>query len=299
MISFIKMARNNRIVVFSIVGLLFLANIFAWSIVYNLNQPQSFEVVFFDIGQGDAALIKTHLGHYILIDGGEDEVILDKLRKEIPFYRKEIDLIVLSHAHSDHLGGLMHVLEDYDANNILWNGVKGESALSSRWERELEEGDYDVKIAQSGQRIKSEGFFIDILYPFENIEKESFNDLNLSSIVLRVVYNNKSFLFTGDAYQSNETELVEMERYCQDKRDEIKCRGMVLNSDVLKVGHHGSKTSTSRDFVERISPSIAVISSGENNRFGHPHKEVLEVLEKYGIETIRTDLEGDIKIVIR
>ncbi len=291
------MAQKSKLLSFLFLSVLFLANISAWTTVYNLNQQQPFEVVFFDIGQGDAALVKTHLGHYILIDGGEGEAILDKLKKEIPFYRKEIDLIVLSHAHSDHLGGLMYVLEDYDVNNILWNGVGGESALSSRWEKELKEGDYDVKIAQLGQRIKSNDFHIDILYPFENLKGEKFNDLNLSSVIIRVVYKDHSFLFTGDAYSSNEKELIEMENFCQNKEDAI-CRGMILNSDVLKVGHHGSKTSTSENFVEKVAPSVAVISSGKDNRYGHPHRETLEVLEKYDIKIARTDSGQDIRIKI-
>ncbi len=289
---------KRNILPFLILAGLILLNLFAWITVYDLNQPQPFEVVFFDVGQGDAALIKTHLGHYILIDGGETSVILDKLRKEIPFYRNEIDLIILSHAHSDHLGGLMHVLESYDTPNILWNGVGGESALSKRWERELEEGGYNVKIARAGQRIKSEDFFIDILYPLENIEKESFNDLNLSSIVNRVVYKDKSFLFTGDAYKSNEIELVEMENFCKNEKKEGLCRIMALQSDVIKIGHHGSKTSTSEEFIQAVMPSVAIISSGEDNRYGHPHSETLEILEKHDIKILRTDVEKDIRIKI-
>ncbi len=294
----LKKIMTRKIIILFILISLSLVNILLWIIIYNLNQPQDFEVVFFDVGQGDSALIKTHLGHYILIDGGEYDIIIDKLAKEIPFYRKEIDLIILSHAHADHLGGLLYVLENYKVSNILWNGQGSDSGLFLRWQRELTQNNYNVKIAQSGQRIKSQEFFIDILYPFNNIEKESFNDLNLSSIILRAVYNEKSFLFTGDAYKQNEEELIRMEDFCKDKRDQIKCRGMILDSDVLKVGHHGSRTSTSKEFVEKVSPLIAVISSGIDNRYGHPHKEVLEVLENYDIRIERTDLNQDIRIIV-
>ena len=283
---------------FSILAGLILLNFLAWATVYDLNLPQPFEVIFFNVGQGDAALIKTHLGHYILIDGGETSAILDKLRGEIPFYRKEIDLIILTHAHSDHLGGLMHVLESYDTPNILWNGVGGSGTLAGKWEKELEEGGYNVKIARAGQRIKTEDFFIDILYPLEDVSGTSFKDLNLSSVVARAVFRENSFLFMGDAYKSNETELIEMENLCREEEDRIGCRGMILDSSVIKIGHHGSKTSTSENFLERVMPSIAVISSGEGNRYGHPHPETLEVLEKHGIKILRTDTEGDIKIII-
>ncbi len=277
---------------------LFLANLFAWNIVYQLNQEQPFEVVFFDVGQGDSALIKTHLGHYILIDAGDGKDVLDKLSKEIPFYRKDIDLIVLSHDHADHLGGFLDLVESYDITNILWNGVSGESTLSARWKREIDTGDYNVKIARLGQRISADDFFIDVLYPFDDISGDYFNDLNLSSVVVRVVYKDKSFLFMGDAYKENEEELIAMNKFCQDKREELICRGMILDSDVLKVGHHGSRTSTSENFIELVDPSLAIISAGEDNRYGHPHPETLELLERYGIRIARTDLEGDIKIRI-
>ncbi len=291
--------KNKKLLILSIFGFLFFINVFSWITVYNLNQPQDFEVVFFDVGQGDAALIKTCLGHYILIDGGETSLILEKLSKEIPFWRKEIDLIVLTHAHADHLGGLIDVMENYKVENILWNGVEAETILFNKWKNELEKSDSEIKIAESGQRVKSGNFVMDILYPFEKVEKETFSDINLSSIVTRVSYKDSSFLFMGDAYKSIEKELIEAKNYCKDKRKEIKCRGMILNSDVLKVGHHGSRTSTSDIFLEKVMPLIAVISSGENNAFNHPHPETLEVLDKYGIRIARTDKENDIRINLK
>jgi competence protein ComEC len=287
---------NGRRIV--VLVFLCLANAFTWSIVYDFNQPQFFKVVFFDVGQGDSILIETHLGHYVLIDGGEDSVVLDKLAQRIPFYRKEIDLVVLTHAHSDHLGGLTYVLDNYQVNNVLWNGAIQENSLSLKWLEQLNQKNRSVKIAQSGQRIKAGDFFIDILYPFQSVENETFSDLNSSSIVLRVVYKDKSFLLTGDADKKIEQELVEMEKFCEEQQQEIKCRVMVLDSDVLKVGHHGSKTSTDKSFIERVSPTIAVISVGQNNRHNHPHQEVLEVLDNYGIRIERTDLKNDIEIVI-
>jgi competence protein ComEC len=281
---------------FIVLVVLFLVNALAWKEVYSLNQPQSLRVVFFDVGQGDSALIKTHLGHYILIDGGEGSNILEKMGQEIPFYRKDIDLVVLTHAHADHLGGLIKVLEKYQVSNILWNGVAGESSLSSKWLREI--SDRENIIAQSGQRIKAGDFLIDVLYPFSPLKENDFKDLNLTSVVLRASYKGKSFLFTGDIYQETEKKLIEKEEFCSDKRQEVKCQGMELESNVLKVAHHGSKTSTSKDFLEKVNPEIAVISSGLSNRCGHPHKETLEVLANYGIRVERTDFSKDIKIVV-
>jgi competence protein ComEC len=281
---------------FFVLLVLFLVNVFTWKEVHSLNQPQSLRVVFFDVGQGDSALIKTHLGHYILIDGGEGSNILEKMGQEIPFYRKDIDLVVLTHAHADHLGGLIKVLEKYQVSNILWNGVVGESSLSSKWLREI--SDRETIIAQSGQRIKAGDFLIDVLYPFYPLKENDFKDLNLTSVVLKASYKGKSFLFTGDIYQETEKKLIEKEEFCSDKKQEVKCQGMDLESNVLKVAHHGSKTSTSKEFLEKVNPEIAVISSGLNNRYGHPHKETLEVLANYGIRVERTDFGKDIKIVV-
>jgi len=203
--------------------------------------------------------------------------------------------MILTHGHADHLNGLMEVLDHYQVNAILWNGVGLENNLVNQWQRKIE--NKNVKIAQSGQRIKAEDFHLDVLYPFEPLKENK--DLNLTSIVLRLVYKDKKFLFTGDIYQSVEKELVDKKNFCLDKEEEIKCRGMELESNVLKVAHHGSKTSTEKFFIEEVNPQIAVISAGLNNRFNHPHPETLETLLNYGIRVERTDLEGDIKIVVK
>ncbi len=278
---------------------LFFINFFIWIEFYELKQPQNFEVVFFDVGQGDAVLVKTNFNHYILIDGGENSLILEKLKKEIPFWTKNIDLVILTHAHADHLGGLIDVIENYNVKNILWNGVSGNSNLSKKWEDIISGNDYNIKISQLGQRIQIKEFVMDVLYPFNDISGEKFKDLNLSSIVLKINYLDNVFLLMGDADKSIEKELVEMMERCGKEEKEIKCRGLKnINSNVLKIGHHGSKTSTSEYFLEKVSPSIGIISVGENNKYNHPHKETLELLEKYDIKIARTDKDGDIKIII-
>ncbi len=271
---------------------LFIANIFAFGVMAEVSRPPVAEVVFFDVGQGDAALIKTSGGHKILIDGGPGSVVLDKLAQEMPFWDRKIDLVILSHPHSDHMDGLVKVIESYDVGWILWNGAEGDETSFSQWVDTIE--GMDTTIAQAGQRIKGKDFYLDILYPFKSIDNVS--DLNETSVVVRLVSNQGTFLFTGDSYASNEKELVEMEKSCHDNPSPF-CRVMVLDSDVLKVGHHGSKTSSSGEFIEAVSPSVAVISSGRGNSYGHPHKETLERLLSYGIRVLRTDREGDIKIV--
>ncbi len=279
-----------------ILSLIFLANVFAWNAVGKISQPQSLEVVFFDVGQGDAIFIKTPEGHNILIDGGPSGSILERLSEVMFFWDREIDLIILSHAHSDHVGGLIEVVPNYEVRNILWNGAIDDNAVSRAWERVLNETDATIRIAKAGQRIKGKTFYIDILYPFDNLANTEIKDLNLSSVIARLVSNEGTFLFTGDVYSSIEKELIKKEDSCKAKNEPI-CRSIVLKSDVLKVGHHGSKTSTSEEFLKRVNPSIAVIQSGSDNRYGHPHIETLEILKKHGIRVLRNDLDGNIKIL--
>jgi len=279
-----------------ILGLLFLFNLIAWGIIYEINQPKSLEVVFFDVGQGKSALIKSPEGHYILIDGGPDVGILEKLSQEIPFWQREIDLVILTHPHADHLNGLLDVLTHYDVQNVLWTGVKAEGASFSQWEKVILNS--EVRIAQAGQRIKGRTFYLDILYPFSSLEDKVVEELNTTSIVSRLNSADGSFLFVGDAYISNEKKLIQMTESCLDKDERYLaiCRVMNLEADVLKVGHHGSRTSTSEEFLKKVAPSIAIISAGRDNRYDHPHPEVLAILEEHAIRILRTDIEGDIKI---
>lgn len=265
-------------------GVLFFSNIFAWAGVYDLNGHKFLEVDFFDVGQGDAAFIETPGGKQILIDGGPSSVILEKLAKEMPFWDRTIDLIILSHPEADHLAGLLEVLKRYKIKNILWTGIVRQTAEYKEWVDLIGKEKANIEIAKAGQRLSlSERLSLLILHPFEDWQGKELKDSNMTSIVLRLDYGDTSFLFTGDALAFQEKEMI--------------LRGVDLDSDVLKVGHHGSKTSTSQGFIKAVSPEIAVISAGKDNSYGHPHQEVLETLNKYGINVLRTDIAGDIKFI--
>jgi len=276
--------KSNRFV-FAILGLLIFLNILAWLTVYDLNQPQLLEVNFFDVGQGDAIFIEDQKLHQVLIDGGPDSTVLEKLGKEIPSWDNTLDLIILTHPEKDHLAGLIEVLKRYKVENILWTGVVRDTAEYKEWKKLIEEEGAKIFIAKAGQKIHSsaKNFGAEILYPLESLEGKTLEDSNNTSIIIRLVFGENSFLFTGDAYQSAERELIQRE--------------VNIDSDVLKVGHHGSKTSSSEEFIEKVSPEIAVIPAGKDNPYGHPYPEVLETLARYGIRILRTDLDGDIKIV--
>lgn len=268
---------------FLILVLLSILNILAWLVVLDLSRLKPLEVVFFDVGQGDAIFIETPKRQQILIDGGPSSFILDKLSKEIPFYDHTIDLVILTHPERDHLVGLLEVLKRYKVENILWTGIIRDTPEFKEWQREILKEKANIKIAQAGQKIFASKAVLEILYPFENLAGQEFKDSNNTSIVSRLVFNENSFLFTGDIYTSVEKELLEKKNN--------------LESDVLKVSHHGSKNSTSKEFIERVLPKIAVISVGKENSYGHPHQEVLEILKNYGIKIMRTDQNRDIKII--
>ena len=275
---------QKRNSVFFILGILFGFNVFAWNVLYDSNKSDFVEVTFFDVGQGDAAFIESGHSHQILIDGGPDAAVLEKLGKEMPFWDRTIDLIILTHPEHDHLAGLLEVLKRYEVKNILWTGVVRDTAEFREWKKLIEEEGAKILIAKSLLRIDiSKQSFIDVLYPFEDLEGQEIKNPNNTSVIARLVFGEKSFLFTGDAEKSVEEKLLES--------------GVEIDSDVLKVAHHGSKTSSIPEFIEEVSPEIAVISSGKDNAFGHPHPETLETLSKYGINVLRTDESGDVKIL--
>lgn len=272
-----------------------LLNVFLWQEVLKGN---ALAVSFFDVGQGDASFIETPQRNQILIDGGPDTAILEKLGKAMPFWDRSIDLVILSHPAQDHVAGLLDVLRAYKVKNILWTGIKKDTAIFKQWKEVLvkeEEEGANILFAEAGQRIllgqeASCPQHIDVLYPDSIAGTLVKNDDNDTSIVARFEFclptgdppkgDRYSILFTGDLTKKGERMLLSEKA--------------PVDSDILKVGHHGSKTSSFEKFIEAVSPEIAVISAGRNNRFGHPHEETLETLARYGIEIRRTDQEGDI-----
>jgi competence protein ComEC len=274
---------KNRKFLFLILGFLVISNLIAWLVVFDLAKAQFLEVNFFDVGQGDTVFIETPQRHRILIDGGPGSIILEKLSKEMSFWDRTIDLIILTHPEADHLSGLNEVLKRYKVENILWTGVVRDTAEYKEWLKLINEGKAKIFLAKTGQKISTRNILVELLFPFENLEGEEFKDSNNTSIVGKLVFGDISFLFTGDIYKEVEKELID--------------RGVDVDSDILKISHHGSKTSTSEEFLKEVSPEIAIISVGKNNSYKHPHQEVLEVLSKYGINVLRTDEQGDIKII--
>jgi len=258
-------------------------NLLAWNAVFETSRTSELRVVFFDVGQGDAIFIETSQGHQILIDGGPDSSILEKLSREMPFYDRSLDLVILTHPDSDHLSGLIEILKKYRIDYVLWTGTIRNTPEFKEWENFLQTRKLKSKIAKAGQRIIAAEAIFDILYPFENLEGKEAQNSNNTSVVTKLSFNKTSFLFPGDIDKSVEQKLIENQGN--------------LDSDILKIAHHGSKTSSSEEFLKQVSAKIAVIQCSKNNPYGYPHKETLNNLEKYGIEVLRTDEIGDIKII--
>jgi len=272
---------KNKKLVYVFIGVLVVLNVFFWKIAFD-SEDNFLEVTFFDIGQGDSIFIEIN-DFQILIDGGPDLTVLEKLGQEMLPQDRTIDLIILTHPDHDHLFGLLEVLKRYEVKNILWTGVIKNTAEYWEWVNLIEQEQANIIIAQAGQEIstpepKSDfGSRMIVHYPFESVEGRELKQVNDTSIVIELIYGEISFLFTGDI-----TKKIE--------------RDLDIDSDVLKVGHHGSKTSSSSDFLERVSPEVAVISVGENT-YGHPSEVVLQNLDNSGIKTLITRELGDIKIV--
>jgi competence protein ComEC len=275
-------------------GFLLVLNFFCWKEVFALAQPRYLLVDFLSVGQGDSAFIQTPEDHQILIDGGPDASVLSKLAYLMPPWDRTIDLIILSHPESDHMQGLLDVLQRYKVGYILWSGVKKTAAEYDAWMNVLayqKSMGAKIIIAEAGQEISAPGgpasggkaVLIDILYPLQSLEgKELKNTSNDSCVVSKVIFGKDSFLFTGDISSVAEKELVNA--------------GANLKADILKVAHHGSKYSTSDLFLAAVKPSAAVIEVGKNT-YGHPTPEVLQRLANVGARVLRTDQKGDITVI--
>ena len=274
----------------ALILILILANLVTLTSFFELKEGEA-EVVFFNVGQGDAALVRSEQGHNILIDGGPGEKLLPHLATELPFWDRKIDLMILTHAHADHLSGLVEVAERYDVEKILWNGQPHDSLLYKEWESLLDE--VDTKRAYKGQRINFDNFHLDVLYPPKDIDYDL--GLNENSVINRLIHEDGAILFTGDAYKEQEKNLLNWEEECRED-DFGWCRVMELPSNILKVGHHGSSTSSDYDFVSRVNPEVGLINAGKDNRYGHPHEETINTLESLGIDIHKTYRDGNLRI---
>jgi competence protein ComEC len=262
-----------------ILGTLVFLTVLVFIAVYQ-KTDQKPEVVFLDVGQGDSILIILPGDTQILIDGGPSSKISSKLSKYFPFYDKDIELVILTHPHNDHLNGLVSVFKDYNVKNFIWSGANYESKLYSSFVEALKKEGSNVYFAKAGDVVSyGNQPILKILYPAEILLGKSFKSIHESNIVSELDLGNKKFLLMGDSDEVVESRVVSSD--------------LVSDIDILKVGHHGSKTSTAIGLLNLAKPEEAVISVG-NNSYGHPAANVLSNLFNVGAEIFRTDEVGDV-----
>lgn len=239
---------------------------------------------FFDIGQGDAILLRTPGGRTILVDGGPDPVLLaSRIGQVLPFWQQRIDLVVATHADQDHLAGLVGLVERYEVGQVIQGPMAGEGSLENAWREALAAQGIPVVPAVRGTTITlGDATRIEVLHPPGDAPLGVEADDNASSVVLRVVSGRCRILLTGDIDTATESALL--------------AAGLPLDATILKVSHHGSADGSSAPFLAAVDPDVAVISVGAENRFGHPSEATLERLERQGARVLRTDRDGSIVI---
>ncbi len=263
-------------------GGLAVAVILAWIAAAQMPDGR-LHVHFLDVGQGDAIFIQCPNGQQILVDGGPTpSMLLSHLGRRMPFWDRSLDLVILTHAEVDHVGGLVDMLERYQVGLVLDSGQECTNATCESWRALIEEKGIPYRKAEAGMQVTVCGaVLLDILHPPAPLMSGTSSDTNNNSVVLRLQYGQFSALLTGDVMEEAERVLLSS--------------GQPLAGLVLKVPHHGGDTSLTTPFLEAIGPELAIISVGADNRFGHPDEVTLEKL--HGLPVHRTDQHGNIELV--
>lgn len=276
---------KRKIKIFSLLILLLLLSLIIY-VQIRENRKGWLTVSFLDVGQGDAIFIDAPNGNQVLIDGGASRNILREISKVIPFYDRKIDVLIATHPDADHIGGLNDVVERFKTDVFIEPGVESDTPVYIELKKRVANKKIRTIEARSGMVIDlGSGASIEIIYP---VLDPRGMETNTASIVGRLKYGTIKFLLTGDSPKNIEDYLVaKIEKSCGEI-EVNQCESNIIRSDVLKVGHHGSNTSTSENFVKTVNPKYAIISAGKDNRYGHPHQEVIENLTSNKVEILNT-----------
>lgn len=264
-----------------LVLLLIVGNFLVFQAYFYEKKREFLTVAFLDIGQGDAIFIEAPNGNQMLVDAGGGVEVLYSLKKIMPFFDRSIDTIMITNPDKDHIGGFIPVLNRYNVGKVIEPGTSNPSQTYKTLESLIEKEGSEKVLAKDVSKIvldKEHNIYFEILFPDRDVSDMTPND---GSIVGMLHYASTTILFTGDTTKLVESYLVNV-------------ASTTLDADVLKVAHHGSRTSSSLEFVKAVSPEIAVISLGKDNSYGHPHKETLQTLIGSGVEVLRTDEEGSV-----
>lgn len=242
------------------------------------------KIIFLDVGQGDAALILPSPGFQVLIDAGPGDYVLEGLGKYLPPNDRKIEVLILSHPHMDHMEGFLDVFNRYEVGTAIYNPVCYHSKPYEIFERAVGSAGKIVRDGKTIEISEREDWLLSIVYPHLLAGSNCYtvSNVNNGSLVTYFEYKDLKILLTGDAEQEEEALLIE--------------KGVLSDVDILKAGHHCSKTSSSEEFLEIVQPEIAICSVGENNMYGHPHEETLLKFKQRNIKYYLTSQQGDIVI---
>lgn len=264
-----------------LIALLLILNVAA-ALALSAQRGPTLSVSFLDVGQGDAVLIESPTGVQVLIDGGKDQSAVRELGRLLGPLDRSLDLVVETHPDADHIGGLPDVFSRYRVSAYLSSDIAHDTQDDLALERAVVAEGLATITPKRGMRIHIGGeAYLDVLYPDRDVSTVETNE---GSTIIKVVYQDTSFLLSGDASSDIEAYLVYLD-------------GTELQSDVLKAGHHGSRTSSSEVFLDAVQPSYVVISAGLDNSYGHPHAEVVERIAARNIPMLETAKEGALTFV--
>lgn len=242
--------------------------------------PPALTTTVFNIGQGDVILVETSDGKQMLVDGGPDDTVLARLGETLAPRDRDLDLVVLTHPHADHVTGLVGVLERYTVKKIIMTGVHYDTPEYRAFKNLIEARHIPVEIITHAESFALGSARVAVLYPLKSFDEVMVKNVHDSTVVMKVSEGERSVLLTGDLEAPGEQEMIAAHED--------------LRADILKVGHHGSHTSSSDAFLTAVHPTYAAISVGLNNTYGHPHADVLERLMAHAIRFFRTDEDGTI-----
>lgn len=259
--------------------LLVISNLVVWFEIFSSQKIENTQLYFFNVGQGDSEMIILPDNIKILIDGGPDNSLLKEIPKALSLSDRYIDFVVMTHPQQDHFGGLIEIAKRYQVGAFIYSGKDTNSKGFAEFKKILNERNIKIITLEQNDKIKYQASVINILSP--NLADIKNKDINKSTIVLYLKNNDTSALYTGDIDKKIEQKIISEYNF---------------KADVLKVSHHGSKHSSSQEFINIISPKVAVIEVGKNS-YGHPTAEVLDRLKTFGVKIFRTDQNGTIKIL--
>lgn len=248
------------------------------------NSHRELTFAMLNIGQGDGIFIESPTGTQIMFDGGPIHSVLGPLARVMSPFDRSIDAILITNPDADHIGGFVDILKNYKVGEVFESGTLTDSKTYQNLREEMKKKNIPDILVKKGMKLDiGGGAVIDILFPDRDVSSWATND---GSVVAKLTYGKTSVMLTGDAPMTTE-EIIIKENSQQNSAD-------ALRSTVLKVGHHGSRTSSSPDFVKAVAPTYALISDGKDNKYGHPHQDTLDTLAQFGAKIFRTDLLGTI-----